>query len=232
MPHLLIPIWFYGFDSAMYLISSLIGFLISFNSYKLYSITRKKSHFYLHLGFMFLSLGLLLLSLASEYSYITLRSCLKSCELSLFDTVFDVEDLGYILYFCFSIIGYVSLAFAYTPEKNKTPLFILIFVLLLSIIPILLSTPRSEILLWYSYHQYAHLLSFIIAGYILFRVFINFMESKDSNSFLVFLGFTGIIVFHILHIFSYITPWMYVFAHISLIIGYLSLLAMLIKVRH
>jgi hypothetical protein len=232
MPHLLIPLWFYGFDSAMYFISALIGFLISYNSYKLYSITREKPHFYLHFGFMFLSLGLLLLGLVSSLSYITLRSCRIGCELSLFDTVFDVEDFGYLLYFILSIIGYTLLASTYTSEKSRKPSLILIFLLLFSTIIILVGEPRNEPLVWCSYHQYFHLLSFLILGYILFRVLINFSEAKDTNSFFVVLGFAGIIIFHILHIFSYFTPWTYVFAHISLIIGYLSLLAMLIRVKH
>jgi hypothetical protein len=231
MVHFLIPVWFYGFDSAMYLISALIGFLISFNSYKLYSITRKKSHFYLHLGFMFLSLGLLLLCLVSAFSYLTLKSCHINCELSLLDVAFGIEDFGYLLYFILSIIGYSLLAMVYTSEKSRIPSFILIFILLFSLMLVLIGI-QYQPLVWYTYHQYFHLLSFLIIGYILFRVLVNLSKSKDINPFLVVLGFIGIITFHILHFFSYFTPWMYVFAHISLIIGYLSLLAMLIRVRH
>lgn len=230
--HLLIPAWFYGFDSAMYLISAIIGFFISFNSYKLYSITRKKPHFYLHLGFMLLSLGLLLLSLVSAFSYLTLEFCRISCELNLFDVSFGGEDFGYLMYFGLSIIGYTLLASTHLPERSKIPSFILIFILLFSILLIFTGIPESELLIWYAYHQYFHLLSFLIVGYVLFRVFINFSESKDLNSLLVVLGFTGIITFHILHFFSYFTPWMYVFAHVSLIVGYLALLLMLIRVKH
>lgn len=231
MVHLLIPPWFYGLDSAMYLISALIGFLISFNSYKLYSITRKKRHLYLHLGFMLLSLGLLLLSLVSGFSYFTLRFCRINCQLGLFDVSFGVEDFGYFMYFGLSVIGYTLLASTHLHEKSKAPTYILTFILLFSALLTFTGIPPSELLMWYAYHQYFHLLSFLIVGYILFRVFINFSESRDRNSLLVVLGFTGIIVFHILHFFSYFTPWMYVFAHISLIVGYVSLLAMLIRVR-
>lgn len=230
--YLLIPVWFYGFDSAMYLISALIGFLISFNSHKLYYITRKKSHFYLHFGFMFLSLGLLILSLVSTFSYLTLKFCRINCELSLFDVVFGVEDFGYLLYFGLSIIGYTLLTLTHLPKKSKIPSSIFIFILLFSAILVFKGVPESELLMWYTHHLYFHLLSILIVGVVLFKVFINFLTSKDLNPFLVTLGFSGIIIFHISHFFSYFTPWMYVFAHISLIVGYSSLLAMLIRVRH
>lgn len=230
--HLPIPPWFYGFDSLMYLISALIGFFISYNSYKLYSITRNKSHFYLHFGFILLSLGLFMVSLVSAFSYISFKACSTNCELGLFDLTVGIEDFGYILYFGLSIVGYSLLMLAYTFEKIKIPKYILTFVLLFSALLIIAAVPSSQLLIYDTYDQYFHLLSFLIVGYILFEILIHFSESKNITSLLVVLGFSGIFVFHILQFFAYFTYWLYVFAHISLIVGYLSLLAMLIKVKH
>jgi len=228
---LLIPIWFYGFDTLMYFVSAIVGFFISSKSYKLYSVTRKKPHLYLHLGFMLLSLGLFLSGFVSTYSYVMYKSCIRNCSLSLFDTIFGVEDFGLFLYFGLSILGYSILALAHLPEKTKISSFVLLFILAFSVVMMLVSAPRSELLMWYTYHQYFNLLSVLIVGYILFKVLINFSESRNLVSFLVVLGFSGIFVFHTLHFFSFFNPWMYVFAHLFLITGYLSLLAMLIKVR-
>lgn len=229
---LLIPLWFYGFDTVMYFISSIVGFFISSNSYKLYSITRKKSHLYLYLGFMLLSLGLFLSGFVSTYSYVMYKSCVRNCSLSLFDTVFGIEDFGLLLYFGLSILGYSILALAHLPKKTKISSLVLLSILAFSGILIFASVPISELLMWYTYHQYFNLLSILIVGYILFKVLVNFSESRNLYSFLVVLGFSGIFVFHILHFFSFFNPWAYVSAHLFLIVGYLSLLAMLIKVRH
>lgn len=230
--HLLIPTWFYGFDSVMYLISSVMGFLISFYSHKLYCMTGKKSHYYLHLGFSLLSLGLLLVSIVSAFSYTAIRLCTSGCELSLFDLTFGVEDFGYFLYFGLSILGYILLALSYLQDKSRVPIFILGFILIFSILLVAFGTPRSELLLWYTYDQYFNLLSIALVGYILFRVLINCSKSRSTNSFLVFLAFSGVFAFHALQFFAYFNPLAYVFAHVLLIFGYSSLLAMLIKVRH
>jgi hypothetical protein len=50
----------------------------------------------------------------------------------------------------------------------------------LSAIVILPSITPSTYLLWYTYHQYFHLLAILIVGYILFKVLINFSESYSN----------------------------------------------------
>lgn len=228
---LLIPPWFYGFDSVMYLVSAVVGLLISLNLYRLHSIIKKKSHYFMHVGFMLLSVGLLLAFIVSLFSYIQLRFCHTVCQLGLLDVTFGIEDFGFFLYFVLSIIGYSLLALAYFPEKNRIPVYILMLGLLLSAIVVFVGTPRPEILLWYTYNQYFHLLSLLILSFVLFRVFINSLNSKTSDSFLVTAGFFGIAAFHVFQFFAYLSPWTYVFAHIFLIAGYLSFLSMLIKVK-
>jgi hypothetical protein len=230
--HLLIPPWFYGFDSAMYFVSAMIGFLISYNAYRLYSITNKKQHFYLHIGFLLLSLGLLVATTANEYSYLNLEFCHTNCELGLFDLNFGIEDIGYFLYFGLSIVGYTLLASAYFSDKTKMPIIVLLALFAFTAILISGGIPRNELLVWYVYHQYFNMLAFLIVGYIFFRVSANFSESKNTNSLLVAAGYFGILFFHILHFFSYFDPTTYALAHLFLIGGYLSLLAMLLRVRH
>ena len=45
MTHHLIPISFFGYDTIIYVISALIGFLIAYKAFKIYNISEKKTHF-------------------------------------------------------------------------------------------------------------------------------------------------------------------------------------------
>lgn len=119
MPPIIIPIWFYGFDALMYLISSMIGFLISFYFHKIYSLSSEKRHMYLYLGFLLLSFGLLNLSITDMISYTTFWQCLRPCTLGILDQVFDIIDFSYFLYFGLSILAYTLFMLAYIPKNSR-----------------------------------------------------------------------------------------------------------------
>ncbi len=230
--HPLIPNWFYGFDSIMYLISSLIGFLLSFYFHKLYSLSSEKRHMYLYYGFLFLSFGLLSLSITNMFSYLTFSDCPTSCLLGLLDRTFSLEDFSYLLYFGLSISAYALFMSAYLPKKFKIPKLPLIIFLTYFLV-VLISLPAAEgNRVWYTYHEFFHLTAFIMVVFVLFRNIINFSEKKNINSFLVVAAFIFLSLFHLLHIFSIISYWMYVFAHISILISFLSLLFMLVRVKN
>ena len=229
--HLIIPVWFYGFDALMYFLSSIIGFLLSFYFYKIYSLSSEKRHMYLYLGFLLLSLGLLNLSISDTYSYIAFMNCHKVCVLGIIDNAFSLEDFSYFAYFGLSLFAYTMFLFAYKVEKFKystilIPLFIGYLLL------ILLTLPSTEsIHLWQTYHEYFHLIAFLMTVFVAFRNVLNYTEKKNLNSFLVMISFSFISLFHLFHLFSFVSGWMYVFAHISMLIGFSSLLVMVLRVK-
>src|SRR3990172_5205791 len=120
--NVLIPVRFYGFDSVMYLISAVIGFLVSYYAFKLFELTEKKFHFYLYAGFTTLSLGLLTIGLTSGYVY--LNFFLTGQYIGT-DPYSSVDDFGYWIYYLTSLVGYSILTMIYLPEKAKFfPLFL------------------------------------------------------------------------------------------------------------
>jgi hypothetical protein len=233
---LIIPVWFYGLDSVMYLVSSLIGLLITFYAHKIFQMTKKHNHYFLYAGFLFLSVALLVLSLASGFSYSAFRACGQTlaCQLSLFDSVFGMDDFGYLVYFGLSLIGYSMLASAYTDEGNKKkgPNYFFAIVLAFSAIMVLYGIVGSEGLMWYAYHQYFHLVAFLISIFILASCIASSSYKKNLNCALVVIGFSGISAYHLLHFLSYFSAWTYVLAHLSLLTGYLALLAMIMRVKN
>ena len=204
---ILIPVRFYGFDTAMYLASAIIGFLISYYSFKLFRITKKKYHFYLYTGFAVLAMGFLILSLTSGYVYLgyyTEHRYIGS------DTSVYVDDFGYWIYYLSSFAAYALFALMYFTEDLGAP--------------IIFFPP------WYAGFPYFHITSFFLLSYVVFRNATNYAMKRNRNAFLVTLGFGLIAGYHLLLFLTSFSRFMYVLAHLSLLAGFLSLLTMLVRV--
>ena len=205
---ILIPIRFYGFDSVMYLVSALIGFLVSFYAFRLFELTEKKFHFYLYLGFTIISMGLLTIAITSGYVYL---NYFRTGQYLGTDAYSSVDDFGYWIYYATSLIGYGILSLIYLPEKKK------FFPLLIPV--------------WFKGFPYFQIVSFFVLSYIVFRSAVNFATKKNLNTFLVFAAFGAIALYHLLLFFTFFGKIVYVVAHFSLLAGFLSLLIMLLRVR-
>jgi len=203
---ILIPTRFYGFDSIMYLASAIIGFLISYYAFKLFKITSKKHHFYLYIGFTVLSIGFLTLALTTGYVYL---GYFTYKQFTAFDTVSYVDDFGYWIYYLSSFTAYVLFVLMYLAEDLGVPILI----------------PP-----WYKGFPYFHITSFFLLSYVVFRNATNYAIKRNKNSFLVTLGFALIAGYHFLLFFTSFSKIMYVLAHLSLLAGFISLLAMLVRV--
>ncbi len=202
--NVLVPPWFFGFDSVMYLLSALIGFLVSFHAFKLYNVTSKKSHFYLYASFAILGMGLLVLGVTTVFS-ISISSA------SVFaDNVSWVDDFGFWIYYASSVFAYGLLVMMYLPEKLRFPIFL----------PV-----------WFNGFPYFHVLSFFLISYVIFKSASNYVLNKNSNALLVLVAFTLMGLYHLLSLFTSLNEIMYVFAQLSLLSGFVSLLIMLTRVN-
>lgn len=202
-----VPIRFLGYDSVLYIISALIGFLVSYYAYKIWNVTSKKSHLYFYLSFVLLSMGLSVLSAVSVYTYVNYQ---ESGQLNLFDQIVYVDDFGFWIYYGASLLGYILLILAYLPERKMFPIML----------PV-----------WFKGFPYFHLSSFFLLSFVIFKGVTNFISKKNMDSFLVMFAFAAIGLFHILLFLSSFSKLVYVIAHISLILGFSSLLLMLVRVN-
>ncbi len=202
--NVLVPPWFFGFDSVMYLLSAVIGFLVSFHAFKLYNITSKKSHFYLYASFAVLGMGLLVLGVTTVFS-------ISVSSASVFaDTVSWVDDFGFWIYYASSAFAYGLLVMMYLPEKLKFPIFL----------------P-----LWFNGFPYFQIVSLFLLSYVIFRSTANYVLNRNSDALLVMLAFTLMGIYHLLSLFTSLNEIIYVFAQLSLLSGFLSLLIMLTRVN-
>jgi hypothetical protein len=167
-------------------------------------------------------MALLVVGITSGFAYLNYFIYHQSPP--LLDALASVDDFGYWIYYIASFVAYCLLAYTYLPERVKFPI----------LIPF-----------WYSAFPYFNVLSFFLISYIAFRSFINFVSKKTLNSFLVTLAFGGIGLYHFFLLFTsfgnivYLIPnfsfmlgkFLYILAHLSLMAGFISLLAMLVRVN-
>ena len=121
MVNILIPQWFFGAHSFVYIICAMIGFLVSFYSYRSYHLTKGKDHLYLYLGFASLSMAFLIFGITELYSYLSISSGM----MNMFEGYSSFRDLGIWLYYAGSMIAYALFALVYLPKEIKfLPLFL------------------------------------------------------------------------------------------------------------
>jgi hypothetical protein len=225
-----VPVWFYGLDSTVYLLSFVIGFLLTMYFHKIHALSSEKRHQYLYIGFLILSLGFSVLTVGTLFGYAKFLTCVGDCSLESFDTAFSFEDFSYLAYFGFSIAAYVMLIFAYSDENVKfMRWFVVAFLAYLIVMGLFLTVKRS-FRVWYSYGEYFHLTSLVMTMFILFRTFVNYTGGKSMNSFLVMFSFLLMAGFHFLYLFSFISEF-YMLAHASLLGAFLVLLVMTLRVK-
>ncbi len=209
---IVVPKWFFGFDSAIYLFVAIVGFLITYYSYKTYSITNKKQHLFLYWGFKIISVGFLLLAITRIYSYgIVLPTCTDVCVLTTSGSAFTITDFGYWIYFAASLLAYLMFILTSMAEKVKLPITF--------ILPV-----------WYLAFPYFHITSIFLLAFIVFNSILNFLKNKNFSTLLVLLAFLFIGIFHMSLIVIPINQTVYVLAHLFLLLGFLSFLFMLVKV--
>lgn len=201
---ILVPSWFFGFDSAMYLLSAVIGFLVSFRALRLYNITSRKSHFQLYTSFAALGMGLLVLGVTTVFSVFFSSASVVA------DAVSWVDDFGFWIYYASSIFAYGLLAMMYLPEKLRFPI----------LLPF-----------WNTGFPYFQVISLFLLSYVIFRSAANYALNRNSNSLLVLVAFTLMGLYHLLSLFTSLNAMVYVFAQLSLLSGFLSLLIMLTRVN-
>jgi hypothetical protein len=209
MEEMLIPLMFYSAVSFVYLAVAAIGFLVAFFAFRVYRLISEKSVRNLSIGFFILSLGFLVLTAISIFTYTQIEYYNSYSGIVLFNYY------GFSIYYWLSLVAYMLLAFTYLPKGKKKSR---------RIIPILF------VPLWYINFNEFHLVSLILIGFVIFRSLQNSLKRKNLDSYLVTFAFICLAVFHVLILLTTFTPFIYVVANSFLIVGFLSLLAMLVRV--
>lgn len=217
------PLWFVGFDSLMEFIAVIIALTIAFQAFKGYRLTRQRTLLYVQFSFALLSAGLLIDSLTG-FLGILARS-LKGVEI--------LTQVGYTIYFLAQVLAYGILVYAYVSQTRAmsttsvSPLLVPLFgfsTLQVSQAPVIKALPLLE------YHPISEIVLLFLVVYIAFQTGINYSATKDRNAFLVFLGFLLLALSHLFFTLMLLGPLFFVFGHVFQLLGFVSLLTMLLRV--
>jgi len=198
----LIPEWFYLYSGLVYLLSLAISFLVSYFSFRLYRISSSRKQSLLAVAFLLIGIGFTFLSAASFYTYENSKS--------LDQSAFDLNNNAYSMYYVLTLAAYLFIVMINLPKKDEK---------LFLIVP-----------LWFINSSQFHLTALLFLIYISARSVFNFFKVKTEDAFLVMFAFLMITLFHVFLLLMPFGIELYLVAHTFLIVGFLSLLAMLIRV--
>ena len=224
-----VPLWFYEFGSAMYLVASFVGILLSYYSFKLFSLTSKKQHMLFHSAFIFITVGFIALTLGNLYSYVNFEHCKPECKINPQDPTYFWIRFGNYGYYFTTLVGYGLLALTYFKSKRGK-----FFAMAPIGLDILFQFQGADAVLYpfaNNYFNAFHILSIILLTYIVTQTASNYFRTKSKYSLLVVAGFAFIEIYHLLMFLIAVNPTFFALAHFSLLVGFVSLLTMLMQVN-
>jgi hypothetical protein len=203
----IIPTRFFGFDTAIYFVGAVICLMIAYKATKLHGYTGKKQHFYLASAFTILGVALATLTLTTAYTYYNMLYL--GGGIQFFDQMFNVDDLGFWIYYISAFVAYGLLALMYAPNKGAV------------FAPAIFFTTN--------YFEYFNIVLFFMIAYVAFCATTNFFAKKSKPALMVAAGFVMLAAYHALMPFAAYSKLIYVVAHGAHIAGFLSLLLMLLS---
>jgi len=218
------PLWFVGFDSLMQFVAFIIAVVIAYQAFKGYRITKQRTLLYLHFSFALLSAGLLIDSLAGFLGLLS-----RALRGTLVLTV-----VGYSIYFIAQALAYGILIFAYVSQaRTLSATSPSLWVAPALGFATLQAAPIPAIKLLgrlVEYHPVAEIVLLFLVFYITVQTGLNYSATKDRNALLVFLGFLLLALSHLLFILMPFGALLFVIGHVLQLLGFASLLAMLLRV--
>lgn len=207
----------------MELVAFIIALAIAYQALKGYRLTKQRTLWYVHFSFGVLSAGLLIDSLAGFIGIAarTLRGTIA------------FTAIGYSIYFFAQLLGYSILIYAYVSQTRT---------LNISTSPVLLASLFGFATLQVApgivarlfgpleYHPVSEILLLFLVFYVAVQTGTNYSATKDRNAFLVFLAFLLLALSHLLFILQPISPLLFVIGHLLQLSGFVSFLAMLLRV--
>jgi hypothetical protein len=241
----------------MYFLSSVVAFLVSYFSFRLYRYSGSRQHLFLSAAFAFITFGLAILTIGNAVSYFNFDECKPNCKIDPTDATYMWIRLGNYGYYLTSTIGYALLALSYFKInfkgsmrsklknkikdnirlKNKRFILTVLALPLLTMLPafdITIVLPQQQTFVLFPfvnpYFQTFHIISSIFLAYIVLQVLPNYLKNKSKLSLLVLLSFLSILFYHVLMFAVAMHPICFALAHFSLLAGFGLLLLMLVKV--
>lgn len=203
---------FYGIDSLIDFLITLVAILVGSQSYRIYKITKDKNYKFFSWSFILISLGYLskiLANLTIFYRIKVLDLDFISFIIEEFNEINYIHFISFTFYKIFLLLGLLALFL--TTKKNNKNEEIYLFVYL-SLIAILFSI----------YFNFIFYLTIAVLLMILALYFYdNYKEKKSNRSLTTFIAFAIILTGSIINLFYIYNGFMYLFSETITFVGFL-----------
>jgi hypothetical protein len=186
---------------------SLVAFFIAFFSYKTYKLTSEKKYAYFSLGFLFLSIGMILHAIGNLSFYLGIEKCLRvGCNPSQ-----QFLFLAHLIHIILTFFAYNIILLIYFKVKEK-PLIVLAFV-------------EAFLFALITFDSYLfNVVGIMLTVFIVYGAYRNYLKNTNKNALLALIAFVLIALSHLLFMLNSMMT-----AYLFLFMGFLSFLLIFIK---
>ena len=212
------PRWFYGFDSVIELIAVIISVLLVHYSYKCFRLTKEKKYLYFSTAFLSLTIAFIAKIIGTLAFYrpsITRSAILSSIHQAFVSlTPTDINALSFVVYFLFSLLGFMILFLIISnlTWKNQRVIALLAYF-------VFLATWLSVI-----HYQLFHATIFVLLLLITYSYYQNYREIKNEKARFVTIAFGMLLVSQAFFVFVIYARIIYVLAELIQLLGFIYLL--------
>ena len=212
------PEWFYGFDSVIELIATIVSVLLVYYSYKCFKLTRENKYLYFSTAFLSITFAFIakILGTLAIYKPTITRTALGGMIHKTFAgmTPYSINAIALIVHFFFMLLGFMVLFLIISKLtwKNQRVILLLAYFVLIAA--------------WLSvvHYQLFYATTFVLLLLITYSYYQNYREVKSEKARFVTIAFGIILVSQAFFIFVVYSRIIYVLAELIQLLGFVYLL--------
>jgi hypothetical protein len=212
------PIWFYGVDTALDLITIITCIMIGYFSIKSYNLNNNKSFLYFGIAFYLMSVGYIIQNLTYLSIYFQLINNYDYLVRQVFVTIDIIYIVGIFFYKFLTLLALLILFLVTQKVKSRNVIILLLF------ITFIFSMISIKSLFFY------HLFVIGILAFIVDYYYTNYNKQKTKGAFLVKYGFLLFLLSQFIALFIIINPFVYVISEFIQMLSFFLLLIAQVKV--
>ncbi len=216
------PPWFFGLDSLLETIIVITAFMVSFYSYKIFTILHNKRHKYFSIAFFLIGFAYFFKIISSLVLHPDIKSSLHALMMTMipqFSTVDIIHFYSFLLFKLLTVWGFMMLFFIAIDIKRKAVVIVTAY---LSFLSVVFSS--------YDGTTIYHTVAIAFLSFIWWYYYNNHLRVKNRSSQRTLIGFSLLLAAHIIFMIDY--PIFYFLGEIAIILGFAILLYNQIKLQN
>ena len=213
------PPWFYGFDSLFEVIIIVTAFLISWQSYKIFTMIQSRRHKYFSIAFFLIGFAYCFKIFSNILLYKSINISMHNLLITIISIAPRIEVIHFYSFFFSKLLTVFGFLLLFTIAVDVLKKAVVLVMMYLAFLAVTLSSLFGTTV----YHTILVAFLFFICWY----YYNNHLRVKTKASYRTLLGFTFILIAQLIFPIDY--RMFYVAGEIAMIIGFFILLYNQIK---